>query len=194
MTDSAVPRSVTGRISLSRLILFLPIALVLVWLILRQMVLVLLASSPNLPIRPLWPVSGATVIAQSDARSLVALKGDPATANRLRSASLDDPLAPDPFYAAAVVELRRGDRLGAIPLLEEARRREPRWVAPRLLLAQQYLLAGKADGAVGEIAGLIRLGTSVGGELLDALVPLSSDPTTRPAVMAALRRDPQLRQ
>jgi hypothetical protein len=194
MTDSAAPRSFAGRISLSRLFLFLPIALILIWLIMRQLVLMLLASSPDLPIRPLWPVSGATVIAQSDVRTLVALKGDPAIADRLRSALLDDPLAPDPFYAAAVVRIRRGDRTGAIPLLEQARRREPRWLAPRLLLAQQYLLAGKANGAVGEIAGLTRLSTSVGGQLLDALVPLSRDPAMRPAVLAALRRDPLLRQ
>jgi hypothetical protein len=194
MTDRAAYRSPAGRVSLPRLVLFLPIAFVLIWLIMRQLVLVLLASSPNLPIHPLWPLSGATVIEQSDIRTLNALKGDPATVGRLRRALLDAPLAPDPFYAAAVVRVRRGDRAGAIPLLEQARRREPRWVAPRLLLAQQYLLTGHAAVAVGEIAGLTRLGTSVGDQLLDALVPLSKDPTTRPAVIASLRRDPSLRQ
>jgi hypothetical protein len=194
MTDSAASRSFGGRISLSRLVLFLPIACVLIWLIIRQLVLALLVSSTSLPIHPLWPLSGATVIAQSDVRTLNALKGDPATVDRLRRALLDAPLAPDPFYAAAVVRVRRGDRAGAILLLEQARRREPRWAAPRLLLAQQYLLAGNADGAVGEIAVLTRLGTSAGEQLLDALIPLSKDPATRPAVIAALRRDAELRR
>jgi len=190
MTDSAVSRSFAGRLSVSRLALFLPIALVLIWLIIRQLILDL----PGLPIRPLWPVSGATVIAQSNARTLAAMKGDPATATRLAHALIEDPLAPEPFYAAAVVRIRRGDRAGAIALLEQARRREPRWPAPRLLLAQQYLLADKVDGAVGEVAGLTRLGTSVGDQLLQTLVPLSKDPATRPAVLSALRRDPLLRQ
>jgi hypothetical protein len=194
MTDAAAPRSAVGRVSLFRLVLFLPVALVLIWLIARQLVLVLLTSSPNLPIAPLWPVSGATVIAQSNARTLEVMRGDPATADRLRRALLRDPLAPEPFYAAAVIRIRKGDRTGAISLLEQARRREPRWVAPRLLLAQQYLLAGKVDRAVSEVSGLLRLGTGVGGQLLDALVPLSKDPATRPAILAALRRDPGLRQ
>jgi hypothetical protein len=194
MTDGAVSRSFASRISPSRLILFLPIALVLIWLIVRQLILVLFMSSPNSPIPPLWPVSGATVIAQSETRTLNALKGDRASVDSLRRASLDAPLAPDPYYAEAVVRIRRGDRAGAIPLLEQARRREPRWAAPRLMLAQQYLLTGKADGAVAEIAGLTRLGTGIGEQLLDALIPLSKDPTTRPAVIAALRQDTQLRQ
>jgi hypothetical protein len=190
MTDGAVSRSSAGRYSVSRLVLFLPIALVLIWLIIRQLVLDL----PGLTVSPLWPVSGATVIAQSDVRSLAAMKGNPATAKRLAGALIAAPLASEPFYAAALVRIRQGDRAGAIPLLEQARRREPRWPAPRLLLAQQYLLAGKVAGAVDEVAGLTRLGTGIGDQLLQALVPLSKDPSTRPAVLAALRKDPVLRQ
>jgi hypothetical protein len=194
MTDGAVPRSLASRVSLSRLILFLPLALVAIWLIVRQAVIVLLASSPNLPIPPLWPVDGSTVIAQSDVRTVVTMKGNPAIADRLRNVVVDIPLAPEPFYAAALVSIGRGDRAGATRLLEQARRREPRWVTPRLLLAQQYMLAGKAAGAVSEIAGINRLDSTLGSQLVEALVPLSKDPTTRVAVLSALRGDPGLRE
>jgi hypothetical protein len=194
MTDGAVHQNLTDRISLRRLIVFLPIALVLIWLILRQLVLLLLASSPDLPLKPLWPVSAPTVIAQSDARSLGAMRSERASASRLGRALLGDPLAPEPFYTEAVIRIRRGDHVGAIRLLEQARRREPRWAPPRVLLAQQYLLAGKVERAVDEIADLLRLGANVDGKLLEVLVPLSRDPASRPAVLASLRRNPPLRQ
>jgi hypothetical protein len=194
MRVAEAPPSLTGRVSPSRLILFLPIALVFAWLVARQAAILLIATSPNFPVRPLWPVTGATVIAQSDVRSPAAMNGNPATAARLRQALLDDPLAPEPFYATALLRIKAGDRAAGIRMLEQARRREPRWPAPRLLLAQQYVLVGRIDGAVGEIADLTRLQTNAGGQLIEALVPLSNDPRTRPVVIAALRRDPMLRQ
>ena len=142
MTSTAGVRSVIHRVSLSRLIIFLPFALVAAWLILRQAAILLDRDSPALWIPSLWPVSGATVIAESGIRGTPATKVSPAIADRLGQALLGDPLAPEPFYAAAALRVRQKDHRAAIALLEQARRREPRWVTPRLMLAQQYLIAG----------------------------------------------------
>ena len=190
MTDSAGVRSIVDRISGVRLALVLPVAFVLIWLILRQTLLLLAANTPERQIPSLWPISGASVIARSDIRTLATQNENPA----IRDAFLDDPLASEPFYANALLRVRRGDHVAAIRMLEEARRREPRWVSPRLLLAQQYIMAGRVKQAVDEIAGLVQLGTSASPQLIEALIPLSNDPSTRGAVLSALRRNPRLRE
>ncbi|MGH6740525.1 MAG: tetratricopeptide repeat protein, partial [Bradyrhizobium sp.] len=186
--------SIGDRISGFRLALFLPVAFALIWLILRQTLLLIAAAGSGLQFPSLWPISGATVIAQSDVHALAATNGDAAVATRLGDALLDDPLASEPFYANALLRVRRGNHVAAIRMLEETRRREPRWVSPRLLLAQQYVVAGRVRQAVDEIAGLVQLGTGVTPQLIEALIPLSNDPSTRGAVLSALRRNPRLRQ
>lgn len=193
MTGSAGARRMADRISGVRLTLFLPVAILLIWLILRQALLLMAAAEPELRLPALWPVSGAAAIANSDIHALAATNGNAAVARRLGDALLDDPLASEPFYANAMLRARHGDHVAAIRMLEETRRREPRWVSPRLLLAQQYILAGRVGQAVDEIADLVQLGTSVSPQLIEALIPLSNDPSTRGAVLAALRRNARLR-
>lgn len=102
------------------------------------------------------------------------------------------PLAEIPFILEAVRRAKGDDEAGAIRLLEEARRRNPRTRLGRLLLVEQYVRADRVAEAANEIKVLTRLLSDVGELLGDQLARLALDPETRPALRQALGADPLL--
>ena len=111
---------------------------------------------------------------------------------RVAVAARDAPLAEEPFFFAGVRAMQAGNRTGAIRLLEEARRRNPRMRLARLMLIDQYLREGRVREAATEITVLSRLFNEMGALLVDQLSLLAVDPRTRPALQRALGNDPLL--
>ena len=114
----------------------------------------------------------------------------PAVFAELNRAFVSEPLAEDPFLYEAKRRIKAGRGASAITLLEEARRRNPRHRAARLLLVDRYLRAGNISGATTEISVLSRLIPATGGQLALAVAPMLLDPELRPAVVRALAADP----
>lgn len=118
-----------------------------------------------------------------------------ATAQRVRAAAMQAPLAGEPFLYAAARSQAAGNLGQAIALLEEAKRREPRLRPARLLLVELDIRAGRARDAVGELAVLNRLMSGELSELLiEELTLVAMDPRSRPDLAIALGNDPLLDQ
>lgn len=109
---------------------------------------------------------------------------------QLAAAFTVDPLADDPFLYFARQRIQAGDRDMAIRLLEEARRRNPRNRAVRILLVEQYVRSQNLDGVSAEIGVLSRLMPAAGGQLALAVARLMQDPAIRPAIVRTLAGDP----
>lgn len=108
----------------------------------------------------------------------------------LRSA----PLSHDPFFFAGLDSLVRGDEQAALPLIREARRRNPRSRTARLVFLDQVLRSGEAQDAAVEIAALSRLVPEASRVLIPELAKYAADPKTAAALIEALRPDPKLRE
>ncbi len=104
------------------------------------------------------------------------------------------PLAPDPFFFAGLEKLVRGDHSAALPLVSEARRRNPRSRMARLIYLDQVLRAGRVRETTTEIAVISRLIPETSRVLVPELAKYARDPRTAPALIQALRPDPPLRE
>jgi hypothetical protein len=117
----------------------------------------------------------------------------PATTRRVAETLKDLPLGHDPFFFAGLGRLVGGDERAALPLIREARRRNPRSRMARLVYLDQVLRAGQVEEAAIEIAALTRLVPEAGRVLVPELGKYAVDPRTAPALIQALRPDPKLR-
>ncbi len=103
------------------------------------------------------------------------------------------PLAHDPFFFAGLDKLVGGERNAVLPLIAEARRRNPRSRMARLIYLDQVLRAGKVREAASEIAAIARLIPETSRVLVPELAKYAVDPKTAPALIEALRPDARLR-
>lgn len=113
-----------------------------------------------------------------------------ATYRRAMRAFGREPLAAVPFFLTGGRQFEGKNPAEAVPLLEEARRRNPRDRSTRLLLVDRYLRLGRIQEASNEIAVLARLISSARELLTAQLASLTIDPKTRRAVYRALASDP----
>ncbi len=118
----------------------------------------------------------------------------PSLATRAIASLQEAPLAEEPFFLAAVDALVRGEEAQAERLLIEARKRNPRSRATRILLLDRYLRTGNLRQAAVEISGVSRLVPGTRNVLVPELARFSADPKTRAALADILRADPELKR
>jgi hypothetical protein len=104
------------------------------------------------------------------------------------------PLTAQPFFLAAVDAFVHGDDARGDRLLEEARRRDPRFRLTRLLLLDRYLREGRVPEAVVEMKTIDRLVAGATNALTAALAQMAQDPKTAPRMLPLLRRQPTLQE
>jgi hypothetical protein len=104
------------------------------------------------------------------------------------------PLTEEPFYLAAVDALATGREADGERLLLEARRRDPRARAARLILLDRYLRTKRMAEAGVEIAALNRLMPRAGEVLVPELARMVGDPQTGAALVRVLAQEPVLQQ
>ena len=104
------------------------------------------------------------------------------------------PMAEEPLFLAATQAVMRRDNAAALPLLEEARRRNPRSRLSRLLLLDQYLRAGRVADAASEMTVLARLLPEASKVLVPELARMAADPASQRALITVLRQDPDMHQ
>jgi hypothetical protein len=104
------------------------------------------------------------------------------------------PMADEPLFIAAAQAVIRRDNATALPLLEEARRRNPRSRLSRLLLLDQYLRAGRVADAASEMTVLARLLPEASKVLVPELARMAADPASQRALITVLRQDPDMHQ
>ncbi|MGF1549994.1 MAG: tetratricopeptide repeat protein [Sphingomonadaceae bacterium] len=116
----------------------------------------------------------------------------PAAMERIKKALYRAPLSDEAFFYGGLEAVMEDDGRRALPLFEEARRRQPRERTTRLLLLDQYLRAGETQASANELVLLTQLIPQAGKVLYGELARLASDPQTRPALAEALRDDPEI--
>ena len=118
-----------------------------------------------------WPdhpsVILTTGLTEVGAAAATGRQVNPATIRRLLAISAKAPLAPEPFLVRGVETQLAGDQATARKAFGEARRRDPRSIAARYFLAEQYLKTGQVRHGLSEISALSKL---VPGSL-DAIAP-----------------------
>ena len=117
---------------------------------------------------------------------------DPALVDQLLSASSKDPLAPEPFLVRGVQAQLAGDDRLALNAFVAARDRNPRAVAARYFLADQYLRASQAGRGLTEISALARLVPASLTKLTPYLAAYAKTPSSAPQVKELLKIHPQL--
>jgi tetratricopeptide (TPR) repeat protein len=105
-----------------------------------------------------------------------------------------DPLAAEPFLVKAALEEKAGHYARSEQLLLEARKRDPRAPAARLLLAQAMLRRGDTLGALQEMAILARLVPGSFAPLTQALAAHAQSPSGVQDLKALIRKRPDLQQ
>lgn len=115
-----------------------------------------------------------------------------ATMRRVLDAAGEAPLEEEPFIFAGIGALLRGDEAAAEPLLEEARRRNPRARVARLLLLDLYGRQGRVGETAREMIALSRLMAEARDRLVPELARMAGEPGALQPVAAALRPHPNL--
>jgi hypothetical protein len=105
-----------------------------------------------------------------------------------------DPLAAEPFLVRAALEEKAGRYARSERLLVEARKRDPRAPAARLLLAQAMLRRGQTLGALEEMAILARLVPGSFAPLTKALAVHAQSPTGVRDLKALFAKRPDLQE
>ena len=103
-----------------------------------------------------------------------------------------DPLSAEPFLVRAALEEKAGRYARSERLLVEARKRDPRAPAARLLLAQAMLRRGETLGALEEMAILARLVPGSFAPLTKALAAHAQSPSGVRDLKALIRKRPDL--
>lgn len=127
-----------------------------------------------------------------DAAAAYSVSGDaipPLLRERLEKAARRAPLAADPFFFSAL-RLPRNESAESIRLLEEARRRNPRYRLARLMLLERYVRAQSVQAATDEMVVLTRLLPDSSEILVSQLGFLAADPATSEATRRALGDGP----
>jgi hypothetical protein len=112
--------------------------------------------------------------------------------SRAYQALARQPLAETPMLLAAIQALAAGDTKRGEALLVEARHRDPRFRAARLLLLDRYLRTNRVREAGEEIAILTRLLPEAGDLLVPQLAAMAANPDTGTVLLRVLARDPNL--
>lgn len=118
---------------------------------------------------------------------------EPEAARRATDALADAPLAEEPFLIAGLAALVAQRPAQAAPLLEEARRRNPRSRFARLLLLDRYLRTGEVKPAVAEIAAIGRLIPEASRVLVPELAKFATRQDSAAATAQMLRGDAEMR-
>jgi hypothetical protein len=112
----------------------------------------------------------------------------------IRKLSRTDPLSAEPFLVRAALEEKSGRYAQSEQLLVEARRRDPRAPAARLLLAQAMLRRGETLGALEEMAMLARLVPGSYAPLTQALATHARSPSGVQDLRALIEKRPDLQE
>jgi hypothetical protein len=143
-----------------------------------------------------WPGHPAVVLASGLAEvgesAAAARPVDPALVRRLLEASAKAPLAPEPFLVRGVEAQVAGDAPLALRAFLAARDRDPRSVAARYFLADQYVRSNQTRQGLAEISSLTRLLPQSLKGVAPQLAAFAKMPGGRQQVAALLRDQPQL--
>ncbi len=118
----------------------------------------------------------------------------PATRGKFAEALRREPLAPEPFLVAGAIAQQQDRLRDAEKLLLEARRRDPRSSAARLLLAELLFSEGRVAPALSETGVLSKLLPGASAALVPPLAEYVQRVGASPPVVKVLRGDPSLRQ
>jgi hypothetical protein len=121
--------------------------------------------------------------------------GDPsaATFRRLRAIAESDPLRTEPFLVEGAMAERAGAYGRARRLLIEARRRDPRSIAARYLLADTAVRQGRIIDGLREMAVLSRLIPDASIQLVPALAQYALTAGSHNQLATILAQNPQLK-
>jgi hypothetical protein len=139
------------------------------------------------------PVLASTAMAGVGKAAARGGSPDSATADRLRRLAVTAPLQPEPFLVEAALAERAGNLSSAESLLIQARRRDPRSIAGRYLLADVWLREDKVVEALGEIALLSRLLPGATVQLVPALSEYAHAPGAQEKLRSVLKDNPSLK-
>jgi hypothetical protein len=117
---------------------------------------------------------------------------DARTLHMVTAAAQRAPLAPEPFLVAGTEALGSGRLEQAGRLLQEARRRDPRAVAPRVLLADLYLRERRTAEGLQELAALSRLAPGGPDPVVRAVAAYAREPGTEPHLLRLFKDRPDL--
>ncbi len=118
---------------------------------------------------------------------------EPGTLAKVAAAARRAPLASEPLLIAGTQALASSRTGRAEALLLEARRRDPRAPAPRLLLTDLYLRRGAIAQALQEIAALSRLSPGGPAPAIGALAAYAREPGSERQLTMVFRQRPDLR-
>lgn len=161
------------------------------WLALRAMCLAVFAERDPQIVAQLRPLSSVSLLHQ--AFSLP--KGAPAAVDLLARVARLEPIAPEPFIAAADRARERENLAVALKFLEAARLRAPRDAAIHLRLLELYTRTGAVVPAINSADRAMRLSPrrDVVSQLGSAISGFASTPAGRVALAQALARGPRWR-
>lgn len=144
-----------------------------------------------------WPNHPAALLSSSLSEiGRAAAAGEaPASATfiKVARAARKAPLASEPLLVAGTAELSAGRLDRAEPLLLRARARDPRAIAPRVLLADLYLRERRLDLGLREIAVLARLSPGGPGPVVRLLAAYAREPASQQPLATLFRHRPDLR-
>lgn len=156
----------------------------------------LLSDDPEAAAK-VWPGHPAAEIAaglQQIGAASATLKRPPETAlRRISAAATSAPLAAEPFLVVGTQALSQGQVTRAERLLREARRRDPRSVAARVLLADLYLRGGEMQRGLSEVAALTRLLPGSPAPVVQTIVSYARQPGAEQPVRDLLLERPDLK-
>jgi len=112
---------------------------------------------------------------------------------RLRQLAALEPLRPDPFLVEGALAERRGDYERAKVLFMEARRRDPRSLAARYLLADVAFRQNSLTDGLEEIAALTKLVPAATVKVMPSLAAYAKSPGARQILSTVLVHNPQLK-
>lgn len=162
------------------------------WLCLRTAAVEMLP--PEAPAIAYLAPHDPDVVLRAAAAKLVANQGvlPPATLAAVRRAAQAAPLDARAFLILGHQQWLDGDPVRAVSTLEAGQRLDPRLRLIHLLLLDRYLRSGRYADAATQFSLLARLVGSAQGTIANAMAAMSTDPQTRNAVRATLRRDAAL--
>lgn len=172
------------------------VALAVAWLVIANAAVATTANTrPDLA-ELVWPGHPLVVreVAMADV-GIAAAQGRPPpenTVEQIRRLAQRAPLLPDPFLINAALFLRKGEAGKAERLLVEARRRDPRSIAARYLLADLYLRSGRLRAGLEEISMMTRLLPGATNLLVPGLAVYARTPGAVPELKRVLREHPNL--
>lgn len=115
-----------------------------------------------------------------------------ATSEQVQLLAALAPLAPEPFAVTGAMALRSGRYAAAERRLVDARQRDPRFEAARMLLAQTYLAQEKLVPGLKELVALTQISPEVMPVITAALAGYAKTPGAVPRLQRALHGNPAM--